>query len=179
MSHFMSRLLAFVAIAGALLIGGLGITMVPASTAVAQETDNPSGLAVPRYATIGRSRVNMRQGPSTSHRILWVYAGQEGLPVEVVAETELWRQIRDPEGDIGWVHHALLSNERGAVVQGSMRPLRRQPAADAATMAYLEPRVVASLNECSEDWCQISVDNYTGWVRHDEVWGVYPAEVVR
>jgi SH3-like domain-containing protein len=42
----------------------------------------------------------------------------------------------------------------------------------------MEPRVVARLNECDPDWCEITVEGLTGWVRHDAVWGVYPQEVV-
>ena len=171
----MSRLLAFVALAAIFLALAPGIAPVPKASA--QEASR-SGQPVPRFVTIGRSRVNMRQGPSTSHRILWEFVGQQGLPVEVVAETETWRQIRDPEGDLGWVHRSLLDNSRGVVIAGSLRALRRGPAADAQIIAYMEARVVARLSQCTTVWCQITADCYTGWVRHDEVWGVYPREVV-
>ncbi len=176
----MSRLFAFVILAvtaAALNTGpGVSIGMAPIAQASAQEA--PSHQPLPHFATIGRSRVNMRQGPSRDHRILWEYRGQEGLPVEVIAETETWRQIRDPDGDLGWIHRSLIDDARGVVVAGGLRALRRNPAIDAQTIAYLEARVVARLNQCTPDWCQISVDGYTGWVRHDEVWGVYPHEIV-
>ncbi len=168
----MSRMLAFVILAVSL--SALLPKLAPITDAAAQE----SASGVPRFATISADRVNMRQGPSQDHRILWEYRGQEGLPVEIIAETERWRQIRDPDGDLGWVHRSLLGNARGVVIAGGLRALRRSPAADAQTIAYMEARVVARLNECSLDWCQISVEGYTGWVRHNEVWGVYPHEVV-
>ena len=31
-----------------------------------------------------------------------------GLPVEIIAEFENWRRIRDAEGAEGWVYHSLL-----------------------------------------------------------------------
>ncbi len=161
---------------------GLGLMIAIAaffgSAAIAQRS-NPSGLAVPRYETIGSPYVNVRQGPSVEHAKLWVYDGQAGLPVEVIAETESWRQIRDSENDVGWVHAPLLSRDRGIIVAGGMRSLRQRPDPEAPIVAYLEALVVAELEECTPDWCQISVEGYTGWVRHDEVWGVYPGEVVQ
>lgn len=172
----MSRLLAAALIA-ALAVGAPAFPgFTP--TAAAQDASTPSALPVPRFATIGSSRVHMRQGPSQDHRILWVFEGQQGLPVEVVAETETWRQIRDPEGDLGWVHRSLLSQARSVMITERTRPLRRQPASDSRILAYMEPRVIARLNTCDPDWCEISVGSYTGFVRHDEVWGVNPLEVV-
>lgn len=183
----MSRLLT--CIIGAVLVAAalspshpLSAIVIPPAAAQAtqatQDLSTPSNLPVPRFATIGSNRVHLRQGPSQDHRILWVYEGQQGLPVEVVAETEIWRQIRDPDGDLGWVHRSLISESRGVVVTGEMRALRRRPAVDAPIIAYLQPRVVARLNECGPDWCEITVDGFTGWLRHDDVWGVYPQEIV-
>jgi len=176
----MSRLLACTICAAAMAIALFApAPIIPIiSPAVAQDASTPSSLPVPRFAAIGSSRVHMRQGPSQDHRILWVFEGQQGLPVEVVAETETWRQIRDPDGDLGWVHRSLLSRSRSVIVSGQMRPMRRRPASDAQILAYLEPRVVARLNECDPEWCEISIEGFTGWIRHDEVWGVYPREVV-
>jgi len=176
----MSRSLACIICAAAMAIASFApASIVPViSPAAAQDASTPSSLPVPRFATIGSSRVHLRQGPSQDHRILWVFEGQQGLPVEVVAETETWRQIRDPDGDLGWVHRSLLSRSRSVIVSGQMRPMRRRPANDAQILAYLEPRVVARLNECDPEWCEISIESYTGWIRHDEVWGVYPREVV-
>ncbi len=43
----------------------------------------------------------------------WVYT-RAGLPVEITAEFENWRRIRDSEGAEGWVYHSLLSGRRTA-----------------------------------------------------------------
>lgn len=161
---------------GSLAVAGLAFGVWTLSASAQQS--GPSGLPVPRFETIGSPAVNMRQGPDEDHEIIWVYQNQRGLPVEVIAETAQWRQIRDPEGDTGWVYAPLLSRDRGVVVTGGMRSLRQRPDVEAPVVAYLEAMVVAELQECSPEWCQITADGYTGWVRHDEVWGVYTAETV-
>ena len=53
-----------------------------------------SGLPVPRFVSPKSDRVNVRGGPSKDHEVVWVYA-RAGLPVEITAEFENWRRIRD------------------------------------------------------------------------------------
>ena len=74
-----------------------------------------SGLPVPRFVSLKSDRVNVRGGPSKDHEVVWVYA-RAGLPVEITAEFENWRRIRDWEGAEGWVYHSLLSGRRSAFV---------------------------------------------------------------
>ena len=72
-------------------------------------------LPLPRYASLKTDRVNLREGPSKDHATKWVYE-RAGLPVEITAEFEIWRKIRDSEGVEGWVLHSLLSGRRTALV---------------------------------------------------------------
>ena len=72
-------------------------------------------LPLPRYASLKTDRVNLREGPSKDHPTKWVYE-RAGLPVEITAEFEIWRKVRDSEGVEGWVLHSLLSGRRTALV---------------------------------------------------------------
>ena len=54
-------------------------------------------------------------GPTKDHDVAWVFT-RSGLPVEITAEFENWRRIRDGEGAEGWVYHSLLSGRRTAMV---------------------------------------------------------------
>src|SRR5918995_3250361 len=83
-----------------------------------------TGLPVPRYVSLKTDRVNLREGPSKDHRTAWVFQ-RAGLPVEIVAEYETWRRIRDAEGTEGWVLHSLLSGRRTPLVM----PWVKDPAA--------------------------------------------------
>jgi len=53
----------------------------------------PSGFPVPRYVSLKVGKVNGRTGPSRQHAIAWQYR-RKGLPLVVVAETEMWRKVR-------------------------------------------------------------------------------------
>src|SRR3954462_376898 len=74
-----------------------------------------SGLPVPRYVSLKSDHVNVRAGPTKDNDAAWVYT-RSGLPVEITAEFENWRRVRDSEGAEGWVYHSLLSGRRTAVV---------------------------------------------------------------
>ena len=74
-----------------------------------------SGLPLPRYVSLKSDHVNVRAGPTKDNDVAWVYT-RSGLPVEITAEFENWRRVRDSEGAEGWVYHSLLSGRRTAVV---------------------------------------------------------------
>ena len=147
-----------------------------------------TGLPVPRYVSLKSDRVNLREGPSKDHRTSWVFQ-RAGLPVEIVAEFETWRRIRDSEGTEGWVLHSLLSGRRTALItpwaKGDAPPLPLYERADerAEVVARLQPGVIANVRQCTGTWCRITVVNpksgdVTGFVRQDRLWGVYPNEKV-
>ena len=100
-----------------------------------------TGLPLPRYASLKTDRVNLREGPSKDHATNWVFQ-RAGLPVEITAEFEIWRKVRDSEGAEGWVLHSLLSGRRTALVgagqEGArlqdLSPSRRDSADVAATL---------------------------------------------
>ena len=81
----------------------------------ANATGSVSGLPIPRYVSLKSDHVNVRVGPTKDNDVRWIYT-RAGLPVEVTAEYENWRRVRDSEGAEGWVYHSLLSGRRTAVV---------------------------------------------------------------
>ena len=117
---------------------------------------------MPRYVSLKTDRVNLREGPSKEHRTAWVFQ-RAGLPVEIVAEFETWRRIRDAEGTEGWVLHSLLSGRRTALVmpwaKGEVAPIPLQERAGDRTevVARLQPGVIANVRQCTAAWCRITV----------------------
>ena len=87
-----------------------------------------TNLPLPRFAALRSDDVNFRSGPGTRYPIDWVYKRRD-LPVEIEREFDLWRLVRDPLGNKGWVNQATLTGRRTAVVASAERVLR-QSAAD-------------------------------------------------
>jgi SH3-like domain-containing protein len=140
-----------------------------------------SGLPLPRFVSLKSDRVNVRAGPNKDHDVRWVYT-RPGMPVEIIAEFENWRRIRDWEGGEGWVYHSLLSGRRTAIVVPSLQvdlvPLFDNPQPEATVVAKLQSGVLASIKSCSGTWCRISGKNFEGWMRQERLWGAYPGEKV-
>lgn len=140
-----------------------------------------TGLPLPRYVSLRASEVNVRTGPGVRYPVDWVFQ-RHGLPVEIVAEFDTWRKIRDTEGTEGWVHQSLLSGKRMLIVTGSAtRTLRRKPSATARAIAKAEANVVGRLLECPKksDWCRVHIGGFEGWMKRAAFWGVYPDELVK
>ncbi|HLN22593.1 MAG TPA: SH3 domain-containing protein [Patescibacteria group bacterium] len=123
--------------------------------------------------------MNLRTGPGVRYPIDWIYTRRD-LPVEIIAEFETYRKIRDWQGTEGWVHMSLLSARRMAVVVGSQHRLRADPDEKAPNVALVDPNVVGHLLNCphAKDYCRVEIDNLQGWLKRDEFWGVYQGESI-
>ena len=135
-----------------------------------------TNLPLPRYVSLKGSEGNARRGPSLSHRIDWVFR-HAGMPLRVVAEFGHWRRVEDKDGAGGWVHYALLSGVRTALVTQDMVELRSRPNPDSDIVARAENGAIVRLGECNRDWCRISGGGQRGWVPKTSIWGVDPGEI--
>ena len=164
---------------GAAMVALVAAMMAPAE---ADQTGSASGLPVPRYVSLKSDRVNLREGPSKDHRTTWIFE-RAGLPVEVTAEFETWRKVRDSEGSEGWVLHSLLSGRRTALVtpwkkDAAATTLYAKPSETSSPVAKLEPNVIANVRSCDKTWCRVNGSGFDGFLKQADLWGVYPNEVV-
>jgi SH3-like domain-containing protein len=177
---------------GGLLVGlvraaavalSFGAVMLALSAIAAQAGggDPTSGLPVPRFVSLKTDRVNVRGGPDKDHDVAWIYT-RVGWPVEITAEFENWRRIRDSDGTEGWVYHSLLSGKRTAAVQlkskTDLAALHAKPDAASPVTAQLQSGVLGSIKYCNGSWCHLAGDGFDGWIEQNRLWGVYPDEKV-
>jgi SH3-like domain-containing protein len=153
-------------------------TAAGAADMAVASADSAAVLPVPRFVTLATNEVNLRTGPGLRYPVK-VVIKRSGLPVEIIREFDVWRQVRDVDGAEGWVHKSMLSGRRSVIVRGQMQTLLRDPKADARPVAKLEPGVIASVAQCAEKWCSIEVGGYGGWLKKENLWGVYPDEMFK
>ena len=126
----------------------LMIFAASAGSARADAVGAASGLPIPRFVSLKADKVNVHVGPAKHYEVKWVYQ-RAGLPVEITAEFENWRRVRDADGTEGWIYHSLLSGRRTGQVK-----------------------------RCDAGWCYIAGRGYQGWIQQVRLWGVYPNEKV-
>jgi SH3-like domain-containing protein len=152
------------------------LLLTTASPVIAAVDKDGRELPLPRFASLKSAEVNLRAGPGSNYPIEWVLT-RPALPIEIIAEFETWRRIRDPWGTVGWVHQSMLSGRRtGIVIGDAPRPLRRDPQADSVALALVEPGVLAQLLKCGAAWCRVDLKGRRGWLPRTDVWGLYERE---
>jgi SH3-like domain-containing protein len=148
------------------------------STVLGSTDRDGKELPLPRFASLKSGEVNLRTGPGANYPIDWVLT-KASMPVEIIAEFETWRRVRDVQGTEGWVHQMMLSGKRTAIVVGQPREIRRRADPTASVVAIVEPGVIASLMECDGGWCRIDVQGKRGWLPRNAFWGAYEGEKVK
>lgn len=150
---------------------GVGAGAVPGVGAV-------TNLPIPRFVSLRANEANARRGPSLDQRVDWEFV-HRGLPLEVTAEYGQWRRVQDADGMGGWVHHALLSGVRTALVtSGDPVPLRAEPEEGAVVRALAEPGAIGRVEACKGAWCEIAAGSVSGWVLRRVLWGVSADETI-
>src|SRR5439155_7062872 len=101
----------------------------------AAAADNDASLKVPRFVSLHADRVNLRAGPGAQYPIEWVLTKKD-MPVQIIAQFEHWRRVRDWEGTEGWVQERMVGGKRTVVVnKGGVRPIFQRPDPAASVIA--------------------------------------------
>ena len=155
----------------------------------AQNSSNPSGFEIPRFVSIRAHTTNVRTGPGTNYDVAWIFVKPD-LPVEIIQEFDTWRKIRDLDGSEGWVHKPLLTGKRSAYIApwdaDAKVGLLAWDDENATVRAWLTSKYLVLVDSCDGKFCAVSAKNfaaegrstYSGFVKQESLWGVYPDEII-
>jgi len=135
---------------------------------------NFTGLPIPRYVSLRHNRTFGRSGPSRGHSVRWVYE-RKGMPVIIVAETEMFRKVRDQHGDESWMHKSQLAGQRTAIARGELS-IFSKPRDTAKVRAMAAKDTILYIEECDAiGWCKVEAKTgHKGFVQSKSIWGVKP-----
>lgn len=142
--------------------------------------DGETGLALPRFASLRSNHINARSGPGARYPIEWVYM-QKSAPVEIIAEFELWRKIKDWQGSESWVHKSMLTGKRFVkVITPGENNIYAKDDYNAKVIAKVEDEVVGEIKKCpvNTNFCLIQFGNVDGWMPRQNLYGIYPDEII-
>ncbi len=139
--------------------------------------------ADPVFMSLKQDKVNLRTGPGERFPITWVYT-EKNYPVEVVDAFELWRQVREADGTIGWVHKIMLSPARYALIVEEDK-LLKTPQAGGEVAAVVQRGTTGRILKCpadAPDHCQLQFHQngkaVKGWFPRRHIWGIRDGEVI-
>ena len=153
-----------------------GITAI--GVAEAQEARNAikgTGHPLPRFMTLKSNKVFMRTGPSLQHPPIYIYQ-RRGMPMKVLREFYVWREVVDIDGTRGWIHATNLLLKRRGMIIGADAKIMAAASPDAPIVAQAEKGVVVALLTCEGAWCRITHSDLRGWIERRHLWGVFDDE---
>lgn len=150
----------------------------PGGAAPDERADGTTTYPVPRFVSLKSNIAMLRSGPDDRRfPIQWEYK-RRGLPMEIIREYGIWRQVRDPDGTIGWMNKSLLTGERTGYVVGSIRTLYTSPDLQSRVAWRIEPGTVVTITLCENVWCRVSNGGRSGYILRYQIWGTYPNEAI-
>jgi SH3-like domain-containing protein len=123
------------------------------------------------FRTLRNEKVNLRQGPSFDYPIKIFYK-KKFLPVLVQDRSDNFRKIKDHENNSGWIHVSQLSKKKAAIVMGKDLIMFKKPTIFSNPIVILKEGRLVKINKCRETWCKVSSDDFKGWVKNENLWGL-------
>ena len=121
------------------------------------------------YLMLKNSKVNVRMGPGLDYPVKFIYK-KKYLPVKVIDKKENFRKVIDHKKNSGWIHISQLKKINSVIVL-SNRILFKKPTFNSKPIANIESGRLFVLKKCKKDWCEVSSQNYSGWINMNDVWG--------
>jgi len=122
------------------------------------------------FLSLKKSKVNVRYGPSFESDIKYVYK-KINLPIKQIDKKENFRRIIDLKNNSGWIHISQLK-KNNAVITTKDKILFKKPSSFAKPIAQIKKGRLLIVQKCVEKWCKIKTNDYAGWIKTKDVWGI-------
>jgi len=122
------------------------------------------------FLSLKKNKVNVRYGPSFDSPVKFVYK-KINLPIKQIDKKENWRRIIDFKNNSGWIHWSQLKPINSVISLNEMI-LFKKPSNFSKPLAKIQAGRVLILQKCIEGWCKIKSDNFKGWIKTDNIWGL-------
>ena len=122
-----------------------------------------------KFLSLKKSKVNVRYGPSFDSNIKYIYK-KINLPVKQIDKKENFRRIVDLKNNSGWIHVSQLKKSNSIIVLKN-EILFKKPSNFSKPIARLERGRLLVIKKCENNWCNVTTDSYSGWIKAENIWG--------
>ena len=122
------------------------------------------------FLSLKKNKVNVRYGPSFDSDVKYVYK-KINFPVKQIDKKENFRRIIDLKNNSGWIHVSQLKKNNSLIATNN-KILYKKPTSFAKPIARIKKGRLLILEKCEKNWCKIKSDNFVGWIKTDNIWGL-------
>ena len=145
----------------------------------AENIGKTTGFKIPRFVSLKSSDVNLRVGPSENYPKILNYK-QKNLPIEIIKEHAGWRQIQDIDGNSGWILGSLLKGDRyGIIISNLNEESKLFNFPKGKQIGSIGKNNIVKIKKCLTQWCLIQYQKNEGWIKKENIWGVYKNEIYK
>ena len=83
---------------------------------------------------------------------------------------ENFRRIIDLKNNSGWIHVSQLKRSN-SVIATEDKILFKKPTSFAKPIALIKKGRLLIVQICENNWCEIETDDFSGWIKNDDLWG--------
>ena len=127
-------------------------------------------LAEGIYLSLKKNKVNVRYGPSLETPIKYIYK-KINLPIKQIDEKENFRRIIDYKNNSGWIHVSQLK-KINSIIPMTEKILFKKPSYFSNPIAKIKKGRLLIVQKCDGEWCKIKSENFKGWIKTNNVWGL-------
>ena len=124
-----------------------------------------------KFLSLKKNKVNVRYGPSFDSEIKFIYK-KKNLPVKQIDKKENFRRIIDLKNNSGWIHISQLK-KNNSVITTDNKILFKKPTAFAKPIAQIQKGRLLIVDKCQKNWCKIYSDDFQGWIKTTNIWGLF------
>jgi SH3-like domain-containing protein len=122
-----------------------------------------------KFLSLKKNKTNIRYGPGIDYPIKYIYR-KVNLPVKQIDKKENWRRVIFLDNNSGWIHWSQLKPSN-SIITIEEKILFKEPSNLSEPLARLEKGRLLVIKKCGDEWCNITTDDYTGWIKIKNIWG--------
>ena len=131
--------------------------------------DEINGMEKNIFLSTKYDEVNIRKGPGKNHYVIGIFQ-KKGIPLKIIDSFDTWLKIKDYEGEIGWVSMSQLSEKKFGIILKEVK-LQQFPKKNSKELALIKKNMLVKVKKCKNNWCQVNVKDFNGWIEVDKFWG--------
>ena len=122
-----------------------------------------------KFLSLKKNKTNVRYGPGLDYPIKYIYR-KINLPVRQIDKKENWRRVMFLDNNSGWIHWSQLKPSN-SIIAIEEKILFKKPSVFSEPFVRLEKGRLLVIKKCENNWCNVTTDNYRGWVKVKNIWG--------